>query len=80
MECRRSSLQRCRERREFLGLSKYVGLKLTAGLHPIRVTYFDAGYHVNLQLQWEGPGVNHEDLKPEAFKHEGRPMQPSTAR
>jgi len=63
-----------------LDLEKNTLLKLTAGLHPIMVTYFDAGYHVRMRLQWEGPGVNQDDIKPESFKHEGRPMQPSGQR
>jgi putative heme-binding domain-containing protein len=54
------------------GMSEKRGrLKLKAGPHAITVTYFDNGGGDGLIVQWEGPGVKKQKIKPAALTISG---------
>ena len=42
---------------------------LEAGLHPIRVEYFDAGFTQELNLLWEGPRIKRVRIPGSVFSH-----------
>lgn len=37
-------------------------INLSAGLHPIRVNYFDSGGGDGLKVEWKGPGIKLEEI------------------
>ena len=45
----------------------YVALK--AGMHPVRVDYFQAGGGEALQVYWEGPGFKKEEIPAKVLHH-----------
>ncbi len=44
-------------------------MALAAGLHPIRIGYFQGGNTASLKLRWAGPGVKDQAIPAEAFFH-----------
>ena len=42
---------------------------LRAGLHPLEVRYFQAGYDAALKVWWEGPGIEMGPIPAEALLH-----------
>ena len=45
-------------------------VKLTAGLHPIRIGYVgNSGTASKLVLKWEGPGLSKQEIPASAFSH-----------
>ena len=44
-------------------------IALTAGLHPFRVTWFQAGGGLGLEVNWQGPGIEKGEIPPERFFH-----------
>lgn len=42
---------------------------LAAGLHPLRVEWFNATGGLGLRLEWEGPGIARAAVPAEAFRH-----------
>ncbi|MBP6875704.1 MAG: chitobiase/beta-hexosaminidase C-terminal domain-containing protein [Candidatus Eisenbacteria bacterium] len=42
---------------------------LQAGVHPIRVEYFQAEGGATLSLEWEGPGIARQPVPPSAWSH-----------
>ena len=52
-------------------------IELKAGDHPMLVTYHNLGGPAELRVQWEGPGLNRQDIPP-AFltTDQGRAMTP----
>ncbi len=51
-------------------------LRLTAGDHPIRVSYFDGGAETTLKISYEGPGLPKQEIPPTALSHQWVPMAP----
>lgn len=52
------------------GMAPVSGLAaLAAGLHPIRVGYFQGGGGAGLELRWSGPGVAEQAIPAEAWFH-----------
>ena len=47
-------------------------VKLTAGLHPIVVTFFQAGGSASLDVRWSGPGVEKQDIPASVLFHVAR--------
>lgn len=41
--------------------------RLKAGLHPIRLEYFESSGNESLQLDWEGPGLEKQEIPPSAY-------------
>ncbi len=48
-------------------LAGFVGLR--AGLHAIRITYFDAGGMQALEAHWAGPAIDRQPIPPEVLQH-----------
>jgi hypothetical protein len=46
----------------------FVALK--AGMHPIRVIYFQEGGSTALSVQYEGPGISRQEIPPSALSHD----------
>ena len=44
-------------------------IELSAGLHPFRLTWFQAGGGLGLEVHWEGPGIEKGDIPAERFFH-----------
>lgn len=44
-------------------------IALAPGLHPFRVTWFQAGGGLGLEVYWEGPGFERGPIPPELFFH-----------
>ncbi len=44
-------------------------LGLKAGLHPLRVEWFNAGTGAALAVLWAGPGFDKQSLPPAALRH-----------
>ena len=44
-------------------------IALAAGLHPLRIEYFEDYMGQELSLRWTGPGVTDEPVPPEALGH-----------
>lgn len=42
-------------------------VRLSAGAHPIAVTYYDQGGAEGLIVSWEGPGIDKQPIPPEAL-------------
>jgi hypothetical protein len=42
-------------------------IRLTAGLHPIRVTFFERTEAELLEVAWEGPGLARQEIPPDAL-------------
>ncbi len=51
-------------------------IRLSAGEHPIMVTWFNAGGGAELQVSWSGPGLGKERIPAEVLSHQGLPMLP----
>ena len=52
-------------------------VELSAGDHPIVITYFQASNDTMLKLEWSGPGVSKQEVPSAALFHAGqRPMVP----
>lgn len=45
-------------------------VRLTKGLHPIRIGYVGKGAGSSLRMQWEGPGISRGDIPSGAFSHD----------
>lgn len=41
--------------------------RLKAGLHPFRLEYFESTGNESLQLDWEGPGLEKQEIPPSAY-------------
>ena len=48
-------------------------IALQAGLHPIRIDYFQASGGAMASLEWEGPGIAREVVPATAFAHRAEP-------
>ncbi|MBN2447815.1 MAG: family 20 glycosylhydrolase, partial [Phycisphaerae bacterium] len=44
-------------------------ITLKAGLHPVKIEYFQAGGHTKLSIAYEGPGVDKHEIPTEAWWH-----------
>lgn len=44
-------------------------VRLKAGLHPIRIAYFESGGSEALGVGWEGPGLGKQEIPAEAYFH-----------
>ena len=44
-------------------------VRLTKGLHPIRIGYVGKGAGSSLRMQWEGPGISRQDIPAGAFSY-----------
>ena len=54
---------------------------LKAGLHRLRVAFFEIGGEESLEVSWEGPGLRKTAIPPNALWHEpSRNPQPTTAK
>lgn len=45
-------------------------IALKAGMHPIRVIYFQEGGTTALSVQYEGPGIGRQEIPPSALSHD----------
>lgn len=52
-------------------LEKYGSIALEAGLHPIRVDYFQHSGRKHLQIFYEGPGLPRQVISPSVLFHKG---------
>ncbi len=55
-------------------------LTLEAGLHPIRITFFEHEGGQELRVSWEGPGVPRQPLPARALSHLALELAPPRAR
>ncbi len=44
-------------------------VRLTAGLHPVTIDYFEQGGEEELEISWEGPGFSSQPVAGEAWFH-----------
>jgi cbb3-type cytochrome oxidase cytochrome c subunit len=51
-------------------------LRLSAGEHPIVVTYFNGGADHALKVSYAGPGLAKREIPTDALSHQARPMRP----
>ncbi len=51
-------------------------VKLTRGLHPFELLFYQGGGGSELAVQWSGPGIPRGTLPATVFRHESRPLVP----
>ncbi len=51
-------------------------IELTAGRHPITLTYYNGGGGMEFRVMWKGPGFNQRLIPASALSHIGQPMLP----
>jgi mono/diheme cytochrome c family protein len=51
-------------------------IQLTAGEHPIMVTYFNGGGGGELKVSYQGPGLSKQEIPASVLSHIGQPMIP----
>lgn len=44
-------------------------IELEPGMHPFRVTWFQAGGGLGLITHWQGPGFDKQEFPPDVFSH-----------
>ncbi|MHC4837550.1 MAG: PA14 domain-containing protein [Planctomycetota bacterium] len=56
--------------------AREVTVRLTTGLHPIRISYYEGGGDQSLEAWWSGPGFEEEPLEGDVLQHEGEVFLP----
>src|SRR5262249_38675149 len=52
-------------------------IELTAGDHPILVTYYNGDAEYSLKVSWQGPGFKKREIPATVLSHIGAPMMPT---
>ncbi len=57
-------------------VEKTGSIELSAGRHPITVTYYNAGGGFEFRVMWSGPGFKRQEIPASVLSHIGQPMLP----